>query len=73
MLLPGTSAKLEPPEDCIFLDGEGQHCSRIQLSSATDCAALFRRQLLFCPHSRAGPNLQGRAAVGASLEDAGLA
>ncbi len=22
MLLPGTSAKLEPPEDCSFLDGE---------------------------------------------------
>ena len=45
MLLPGTSAKLEPPEDCTFLDGE-RHLN----SSGTFC-----REFLLCSHRHAEP------------------
>ena len=50
MLLPGTSAKLEPPEDCTFLDGE-RHMT---------CPDLLRQWLLLCPHKHAGPLWAGR-------------
>ena len=51
MLLPGTSAKLEPPEDCTFLDGE-RHMT---------CPALFRQRHLLCPYKHAGPLRAGMA------------